>query len=565
MIPVRNLLGIGSIPFDRSSASKWLVRKQVPTCMRSGRGGDTEYVHLHDLPEQVQRAYLERVAEDAGLDTGTYDDAAHIELLKRPFKAQSKAHESALKLMFITKRERVGLTWDQIEEAGKAEFKDFPTRNTWKSWKRKTKGVDPANWAPALVPDWKGSGTGHAVSEEAMERLVELMMLTGKNGRGYTLKGAYLEVKSEAKEKGWNWPALHTVRRRWNAMDPITRIVATKGEERAVAQLRMTQFQHTVGLHAMDCVDIDGREFKVFVRWPDGSIGCPWVVALVDRASHKVVGYAVGRSENADVTEEAIIHACKTHFRPLSNSSDQGSGLVNKRIWGGQTPYFRKKQTKTADWEVPGVLSILGIEGKNKGIAAKTSNLQENVWSHLSKIDNHPAFYRAQRPGPNDPENARPDAVSLEVFKGVLKEAVEALNSDNDTRVRGLQKGESREQAFERLLKPGPKRTITPFMRRRLGMIWVKKTVRPDGRIHFDRGLFGDHTTQATMLEFQGKKVLVGFNPADFGAPAMVCGWEDNEKRGRLLVEALPAFKKRHMAAPKGGGTQLPKSAVSTI
>lgn len=105
MISVRNLLGIGSIPCDRTSAGKWLVRNQVPTCILKGRGGDTEYVYLHDLPEEVKRAYLERLADEAGLDSGTYDDNAHIELLKRPVKAQSKAHQGALKLLFITKRE----------------------------------------------------------------------------------------------------------------------------------------------------------------------------------------------------------------------------------------------------------------------------------------------------------------------------------------------------------------------------------------------------------------------------------------------------------------------------
>lgn len=453
------------------------------------------------------------------------------------------------------------MTWGQIGKSGKAEFCDFPTRNTWKSWKQKTQGIDPANWAPALAPGWKGGGTGHAVSEEAMERLVELMMLSGKNGRGYPLKQAYRLVKSEASKKGWNWPALHTVRRRWNAMDPIKRTVALLGEERAGQQLRMTQFQHTEGLHAMDCVDADGREFKVHVKWPDGTIGCPWVVALVDRASHKVVGYAVDRSENADVTEKAIVRTCETHFRPLSIAFDNGGAFNSKRIWGGQMPYFRRKQTKTPDWKVPGVLSILGIEGKNKGVRAKTSNLQENVWSHLSTVDNHPAFGRAQRPGPNDPENTNPDAVPLEVFEGVLRDAVEALNTDPDTRVRGLQRGESRQQAYERLLKTGAKRTITPFMRRRLGMDWVIKTVRPDGRIHFDQGLFGDHSTQAIMLEYKGKKCLL----ASILPTSMLLQWyaagKAKASMGDFWWKNFQPSQKRRMAAPKGGGTQSPKNA----
>jgi len=72
-------------------------------------------------------------------------------------------------------------------------------------------------------------------------------------------------------------------------------------------------------------------------------------------------------------------------------------------------------------------------------------------------------------------------------------------------------------------------------------MIWKRKTVQPDGRIRFDDGLFGDHTSQEGMLLHVGKQVLVGFNPKSFDEPAMVCGWDDPAQRGRLIFECLPS------------------------
>lgn len=84
-----------------------------------------------------RRAYLAGLAEDAGLEIGTYDDDAHAALMQDLPINQSRAHENAALLMFIAKRDKLGMTWREIETAGKEAFgsQTFPTRNTWKTWK----------------------------------------------------------------------------------------------------------------------------------------------------------------------------------------------------------------------------------------------------------------------------------------------------------------------------------------------------------------------------------------------------------------------------------------------
>ncbi len=136
----------------------------------------------------------------------------------KPMSAQDRGETDAVKLVFIEKRAWRGMTWGEIERAGRKAFKDFPTRNTWKSWKKKTEGVDPANWAPALAPDWKGGGEGQPVSTEAFEMLVRLMFQGGKNGTGYPLKHAYEKVRTLADAKGWHWPSIRVIRYRWVRM-----------------------------------------------------------------------------------------------------------------------------------------------------------------------------------------------------------------------------------------------------------------------------------------------------------------------------------------------------------
>ncbi|SMX50882.1 Bacteriophage Mu transposase [Maliponia aquimaris] len=496
--------------------------------------------HLSDLPEDTRQAYLDRQAEEAEFDPGQYDDAAHVRLAAETFDTRRRAQENAAKLLFIVQRERAGMSWPQIEAAGKKAFRDFPTRNTMKDWKAKTEGVDPANWAPALAPGWRGGSERHPVSPDAWEMLCACVYFGGKNGTGQPLKAAYQKVAETAATMGWDWPPLYTIRRRWKEMDPIERLAMELGEERAKAMLRLSQPQSAHHMAANDLWDGDGREFKVRCIWPDGYVGCPVVVALVDRASRKTVGWAVGKSENADVTEAAVTTACETHGRPIKIRFDNGGAFNSKRIAGGRHPFFRRKQMKDADWEKPGVLSILQIELANTGVAAKKSNLQENVWSHLCRTDNDPLFHGAQRPGPNDPDGGKGAPIPIEEFERVLAKSIADLNASTDNRVKGLRKGESRDMAFERLSQDRPARIVTPLMKRRLGMVWKRKTVQPDGRIRFDDGFFGDASTQGVMLNFVGKQVLVGFNPNDFNQPAMVCTWEGSDEPGRLLLETLP-------------------------
>jgi len=59
------------------------------------------------------------------------------------------------------------------------------------------------------------------------------------------------------------------------------------------------------------------------------------VVALVDHASRRTVGLAIGRSESAGVTEAAIVPLGPA--RPVTFTFDNGSAVNSKRIAGTDT------------------------------------------------------------------------------------------------------------------------------------------------------------------------------------------------------------------------------------
>ena len=45
------------------------------------------------------------------------------------------------------------------------------------------------------------------------------------------------------------------------------------------------------------------------------------------------------------------------------------------------------------------------------------------------------------------------------------------------------------------------------------------------------------------MLRHVGTKVLAGFDPQDYSAPAIIIGWEDQKLKGQTLIDALPCFE----------------------
>lgn len=178
IVHINDLRELGALPRHGTSVSEWLKRKSVPITAIIEKGGRVDSVLLSDLPTDIQQAYMEHLAEDTALDIGEVDDAAYEALFERPLKAQHRAQENAAKLLFIV------MTWHQIEKAGKKAFGIFTTRNTRNEWKTKTKDVAPANWAPALAPDWTDSEAADKISPEAMDLLKLKMLLGGKNGTG---------------------------------------------------------------------------------------------------------------------------------------------------------------------------------------------------------------------------------------------------------------------------------------------------------------------------------------------------------------------------------------------
>ena len=540
-LKVCQIRGLPGLPATKAGAIKWLKAAEIPLY----KVDQSWTFSLLSLPEAVQAAYQRRLAESAGVAMGQQDDEAWLSLEAKPAGVQATAHDRAAMLLLVTKHRAAGLKWPQIAPLfAKAGFGEGPSQKTVKRWFELVRNVDPANWAPALAPAYEGGKEHAEISEEAWEHFEFLVSVGGKNGTGYPFKQAYERTVADGTEKGWVVDACYeTFLRRWRKMPVSRQRTLELGPDASASSLTQYQPRTAIGMQAMRQVELDGKEFGVWCRFPDGRIGCPWVIVIVDRASSKLLGWSISTSENAEAVREVISTVCEEHGIPDLLLTDNGAAINSQAIIGGLRPRYRTKQTAAADWEVPGVMSILGIELQNTAPGAPRGKVPESIFSALRHITNSPEFHGAQRAGQNDTPNLHPVPIDFDLFKAVFARRAYQFNSMTDSRAQGLKKGESRDAAFERLHEGRIKRHVTPLMRRSVPMIWKRRKVMGDGRVKFLDGLFGDASTQEAMLQHEGKVVLIGIDPNDYHAPAIVRGWEDPHLKGRILIEKLPAYE----------------------
>lgn len=332
-IRLRSLLGVAELPSDRTSLSMWMKRNNVPTFRLPGKGGEFEAVALTHLPEPVQLAYRLRLAEEAGLAFGEQNDAAHVELQTKPVGVQQAAHARAAILTFVHRHQAAGLSWPQIavqfEGAG---FGDGPSYKTVKRWFEMVIDVDPADWAPALAPDYIGRKAKAPITEAAWKEYCARVAASGRNGTGVNFKRLHKQVQAKADKSGWAWPSYETIQRHFRSLPVEEQRVLREGAEAAAKSITMRLPRSVEGMRAMEQVELDGREFKVKVRFENGEIGCPHVIVYADRASCKIVGWAISDSENEDVTAEATNRMCDTHGIPDRVVTDNG-GAFNGGAW----------------------------------------------------------------------------------------------------------------------------------------------------------------------------------------------------------------------------------------
>ncbi|MEO0589087.1 MAG: transposase domain-containing protein [Pseudomonadota bacterium] len=526
-------LALPGLPHDKRSVNRrareerWASRQAADGALlvrkRGGRGGGSEF-HISLFPGEARLELARRgiVRErPAPVEDATAARWAWFDAQKASVK--TKARERLATVETVETLCAAGSTQTAAVAAASAEH--GIGKSTILGWIKLVRGLERANWLPALAPQFKGGGEKSAIPEELwLAYKSDALRLSAP-----TLTSVYDRVAAMAEEKGLSIPAERTFRRRLKAeVPPEVWVLKREGEEalrRSVPQNRRS----VAHLHALEWVNIDGHKFDVFVRRADGKIVRPIMVAIQDVYSRKMLAWRIGCEESAIQTRLAFADLFRNHGIPHHCVLDNGRAFASKWISGGAKSRFR---FKIKPEEPTGLLKGLGIQihwalpyrGQSKPIERGFRDLCDRVAKH-PKCE---GAYTGNSPMAK-PENYGTKAVEWDEFVALVDQGMAAHNARSGRRTETA-KGRSFDEAFAESYATSRIAKATEEQLRFALLAAENKVInRQTGQID----IHGNRYWARELSNIRGDQVTVRFDPDNLHSAIHVYDLE-----GRYIVEA---------------------------
>lgn len=476
---------------------------------RAGRGGGMEY-HRSLLPPAAVQALIKRGLVAEAVETS---DSASLEAPKSTLwswyerqsdlvKAEARRRVAALDALATLTAS--GLT-RSASAAIVARQQSVSTATVW-NWEAAVRGCPLADRLPRLAPRRQGGGVEAEIDPRAWRAYLSDYLRPERP----THAGCYERLKAMAASQGWgDIPHAKTLARRLEREVDGRIVIARREGADALRRMLPPQERSVDQLHAMELVNIDGHRWDVFVRFPDGRIARPMMVALQDVYSRKVLAWRIGETESAVQTRLAFADLFKAWGIPAGCLLDNGRAFASKWITGGTANRFR---FKVRPEEPLGLLTSLGVKvhwatpyrGQSKPIERGFGDLCESgaKW---------PAFagaYTGNSPLAK-PENYGSSAVPLEVFTEHVKVIIAAHNAKLGRRTEAA-RGRSFDIAFQESYARAPIRKATPEQLRMA--LLAADQVRAD-RQSGAVVLYGNRYWTPELGALAGERVVVRFDP----------------------------------------------------
>lgn len=474
---------------------------------RKGRGGGWEFSWKLFPSRAQQKLLAEASTRDDAPQVGRDDAWTWFDGL--PDSAKDKAGARLAAVREVEGLETGGMTRD-LACAQVARRHGVSTRTMW-NWIGLVEGVRADDRLPYLAPR-------HAAAQRKIrfadcdDDFMDVLKADFLRLEAPAFTACYRRAVRVANKQGWQVLTEKTARRRLDRdVSALTQLYCRKGIE-AVKRLYPAQTRDRTALHAMEAVNADYHRFDVFVRWPDGQIVRPQMVAFQDIYSGRLLSWRVDQTPNKVGVQLALGDMVERFGIPDHVLLDNGREFANKFLTGGVPTRFR---FKIKDDDIPGILPTLGCEvhwatpysGQSKPIERAFGDLCEDV----AKDPRFAGAYTGNRPDAK-PENYGNAAIPLERFLEVLAEGIEEHNT------RGGRRGQTTEgrsilETFEASYAVAPVRKATEEQRR----LWLMgaEGLRADSRNGLVR-FHGNEFWSDWMHAIAGEKIVARFDPADF-------------------------------------------------
>jgi hypothetical protein len=368
-------------------------------------------------------------------------------------------------------------------------------------------GHDRADWLPLLAPAHRGRAATSEVSVEAWDYFrADYLRLEQP-----TAQGCYERLERAAAARGWTVPAIKTLMRKLTREIARPAIILARQGAEDLKRAYPAQERDRSVFRALEAVNADGHRFDVFVKWPDGEIARPLMVAWQDLLSGKILAHRVDRTENADLVRLSFGDVVEELGIPGSAYLDNGRGFASKWMTGRMAHRFR---FKILPEEPAGILTtLLGADNVHwttpyHGQAKPIERAFRDMCEYVAK---HPALagaYTGNKPDAK-PENYGSRAVPLAEFLALLEQEIAAHNARLGRRG-GVCNGRSFDQVFSESYERSAIKKATAEQRR-LFLLAAEGVSgsRVDGSVHL-----GDNRYWSEALaQYAGRPLVVRFDP----------------------------------------------------
>lgn len=479
--------------------------REVPGCAqrKSGRGGGWQY-HWSVLPMAAQRKLLKDAVEtiDEHHDRGT----AWADYDGLPDSAKAKAADRLKALMIAESLHLAGAT--HVHAMSTAATMHKVSVRTLYNWLEMIEGVAPEDRLAYLAPRHRLGHKSAADSNDTrpfMDYLKSLYLRLEQP----TFRQCHRIASKQAKAKGWDMLPVRTADRHLKAEVPrMTRVYARQGVT-GLERCFPPQIRDRSGLNALEGVNADCHKIDVFVRWPDGKITRPQIVAFQDLYSGKILSWRVDHDPNKVMVMAAFGELVDTWGIPRHCLFDNGREFANKWLTAGTPTRFR---FKVRDEDPIGVLPQLGIKvhwaRPAHGQAKPIERAFRDLASDIAKDPRFEGAYVGNRVDAK-PENYGNAAVPVETFLEVLAEGIAEHNA-RPGRLSHTAQGRSFDETFAESYAQAPIRKATEEQRR----MWMMghhagQLNRQNGQLQ----IHGNFYYTDWMSQRAGEKVVARFDP----------------------------------------------------
>lgn len=535
LIPLRQLCGRAGLTRNVTRLRAQLEAEDVEIVEQRSKGTPALFARVSTLPPRLLATALSSGNEAPG----QYDDEAWREFDSADPAAQDRAIRRAEAVKIAAPLRAAGVSWPKVTATVNREISPPFSQSAIRKHFAACEGVAPINRAPALLDHYEGGGAVAPMTEEAWHLFLSVVRLS----RGKNRLEAHRRVAKRAAAEGWDWPPYPTVNRRYNALPKSERDVIELGPKEAAKRAYKPIRRDKRQLRPLHSGSMDWQRQDFFVE-VDGPPFRPWLLAIDDHASRKIVGWVLSETPTAADVVLTGVRAAKRYGPFNQLFADNGMEFAAQAVSGGAKHRYRGNPDSPF-LKVPGAFEIMGTRIRFDKPGNPRAKPAERRFGEITKSlapFMGPAYCGSKRGEVNRSEVI---PTTMEFARNAVAQVIAELNARPDRDCDGFPKGASANDVFEEGLKqreqdgdrPQP---LTGDQVRRAQLERTRAKVRAHGYIHAFGNVYGFPDADCELVEHIGEEVWIARDPDDPEGPIRVYG----EGGGRLICAEVPCMRR---------------------